>query len=96
MLFSTVFLLHTTLLFGYGQLKADYGINQSDCKNELYRTARLIEEDHNSPLVNRAEEFSERIVAACYRNKISKSAGLVGGSWDPDQDKPDQDPVQKP
>lgn len=91
MLFSTVFLVTTTLQFGYGHLHQQYGISQKDCRNELYRTARLIEEDQDSPLVSRAEEFSKRLVSACYKNRIAKDSGIVGSAWDQNQDKPDQD-----
>lgn len=85
MLFSTVFLVQTAIALGNGQLHQHYGVSQKGCSDELYRTARAIESADvslDSPLVTRADEFSKRLVAACYKNKIRTDAGIVGSAAD--------------
>ena len=82
MTFSLIFLTHTALLLGQGQL-ASYGVNSQDdirkCRNELFRSARIVQETlQDSQLVanNVADDLESRIKSACYKNQIDDPSQL--------------------
>lgn len=63
---SLVWLVHTALLLGQGQLTQTYGITARNCQNEIFRAARIIQTSDASFDDDRLDK--ERIERACYNN----------------------------
>lgn len=79
-MFSLIFLTHTALLLGQGQL-ASHGIDTDSerqrCQNELFRSARLVQEALTAgPALTRdaGAELEGRIGEACYGNPDERTA----------------------
>jgi len=74
MTFSLIFLTHTALLLGQGQLQSDYSIDSSKCRNELFRAARIAQESRQSLSNSQAAKLEKRIMQFCYNNRVTGAA----------------------
>jgi len=76
MVFSLIFLTHTALLLGQGQLNG-YGVNtqaeRTKCQNELFRSARIVQEADASFTSADGDKLENRIRQVCYHNRISST-----------------------
>jgi len=73
-----VWLLHTALLLGQGQLTSTYGVDVRPCQNELFRAGRIIQTSDANFDDDRLDK--RRIERACYNNfrTIGGQAQLPG------------------
>ncbi len=61
-----IWLLHTALLLGQGQLTHTYGVDARNCQDELFRAGRIIQTSDDNFNDDRLDK--RRIERACFNN----------------------------